>query len=212
MMKSARTGRRGYTAVEVMVALTLFAIGAAGMITVQQTAVAANQDARQLDLANSIARTWVERLRRDSAMWTMPNSNNPSAPSNLANAKLLNIVNSTNNQQWNWIYPDSAYYQPTTRAGTDPDGLSPAFDILGRDLAVSEVLDAYFCVQVRADWLVNDQLMRAEVRVFYPNGRNPSFGRGCDFNNLSLANWTWPPDYYFNFVYASTAIRKNAQL
>ena len=41
------------------------------------------------DLATSIGREWLERLRRDAALWTQPGPANPVAPSNYGNAKRL---------------------------------------------------------------------------------------------------------------------------
>ena len=66
------TTARGYTAIEVLMAMTVMAIGGAAVITMQKTSVTANLDARRADVANSIARTWVERLRRDGMAWTSP--------------------------------------------------------------------------------------------------------------------------------------------
>ena len=57
---------RGYLVIEVVMALTVLAIGGAGVITMQKTSVTGNLDARKAtDVANSIARMWVERLRQD---------------------------------------------------------------------------------------------------------------------------------------------------
>ena len=47
-------------------AMTVMAIGGAAVMTMQKTSVTGNLDARKADVANSIARTWVERLQRDS--------------------------------------------------------------------------------------------------------------------------------------------------
>src|ERR1700722_13718834 len=68
---------QGYTAVEVLLAITVMAIGAAGVMSMQSGAVAGDMESRRLDVANSIARTWVERLRRDSTVWTTPSASVP---------------------------------------------------------------------------------------------------------------------------------------
>lgn len=49
-----RTGR-GYTAIEVMLAITVLMIGSAGVMSMQKASIQGNFDARRLDLANSIA-------------------------------------------------------------------------------------------------------------------------------------------------------------
>jgi len=66
--------RRGYTVVEVLSAMTLFAIGAAGVIGMQRVTIQGGADARNFDIATNIAREWQHRLQRDSLAWTEPNS------------------------------------------------------------------------------------------------------------------------------------------
>jgi prepilin-type N-terminal cleavage/methylation domain-containing protein len=71
-----RGAARGYTVVEIMSAMTLFAIGAAGVVGMQRVTVQGGYDARRFDTATNIAREWQHRLQRDSAYWTEPNSIN----------------------------------------------------------------------------------------------------------------------------------------
>ena len=116
------TTARGYTAIEVLMAMTVMAIGGAAVITMQKTSVTANLDARRADVANSIARTWVERLRRDAMAWTLPGP--AGGGNNIANALIISkgiAVSPT------WFLPDQ-YIGVTV-----PETMSPAFDILGRD-------------------------------------------------------------------------------
>ena len=55
-------------------AMTLFAIGAAGVIGMQRVTIQGGFDARRFDTGTNIAREWEHRLQRDSAFWTEPNS------------------------------------------------------------------------------------------------------------------------------------------
>src|SRR5271165_2005192 len=80
--------RRGYTAVEVLMAMTVMTIGAAAVMSMQKASVQGNLDARETDVANSIARMWVERLQRDAMQWTQPNNQNPTL-NNFSQAVLL---------------------------------------------------------------------------------------------------------------------------
>jgi prepilin-type N-terminal cleavage/methylation domain-containing protein len=236
-MRTGRTKRlvesgAGFTAVEVLVAMTLFAIGAAGVIAMQRAAVQANAEARRVDVATGIAHAWTERLRRDATMWTLPRSplaagftghNNSTlgTPGHFKNARVLDDLRSNLNT---WRYPNQ--YQPATRTvTTPPDGLSPAFDTLGRDLARDEEVPiGFFCVQLRGIWLggANDQqtpptyladhfndLLRVEVRVFWPRGLLTASlpGQGCAAANLAAASTT--PEK-FQYVYLATAVRQNA--
>src|SRR5580704_14182035 len=88
----ARTRRarraRGYTVIEVLMAMTVLTIGGAGVITMQKTSVASNVEARKADVANSIARMWVERLRQDAMGWTTPTAT--VTTSNFGNTTYLN--------------------------------------------------------------------------------------------------------------------------
>jgi prepilin-type N-terminal cleavage/methylation domain-containing protein len=208
---SQKKRARGYTAVEVLMGMTLLSIGAAAVISMQRGAVQANLEARKLDMANAIAREWVERLRRDATLWTLPSAIN-SVGNNYANAKLLSTYlqygNTTANS--NWSYPD--IYLQTAAA---PDGVSIGFDILGRDLAVTDIQGsstkpsaAVFCVHVRLNWLVVNSLIRAEVRVVWPRlidqGANT-----VDWCSKGNSDAITGDTNHYHFVYAATAIRQN---
>jgi prepilin-type N-terminal cleavage/methylation domain-containing protein len=209
--RRARLGYRlGYTMVEVMMGMSLLAIGAAAVISMQRASMQANLEARKLDMANSIAREWVERLRRDATQWTLPNASN--ASSNYANAKLLStyLALGASGQTTAWSYPN-AYLA----GAAVPDGVSPGFDILGRDLKATDILGAtgtpskaIFCTNIRLNWLVASTLMRAEVRVFWlrllSSGANTA-----DWCNQSNAAAVTGDTKDFHFIYAATAIREN---
>ncbi|MBX3259114.1 MAG: prepilin-type N-terminal cleavage/methylation domain-containing protein [Labilithrix sp.] len=155
---ATRRARRGYTVVEVMSAMTLFAIGAAGVIGMQRVTIQGGADARNFDTATNIAREWQHRLQRDALAWTQPNSLVTS--SNIDNTVWLHNANINNT----WLVP----------AVTTPlAGNSAAFDLLGRDVAPNSP-DRVFCVQYRLAWIADNQsgsnitgLIRAEIRVFW---------------------------------------------
>ena len=68
----SRRSPRGYTVMEVMMALAILTIGASGVIAVQKATMIGNTNARNLATANSIAQSWVERLRADALVWNAP--------------------------------------------------------------------------------------------------------------------------------------------
>lgn len=145
-----RARSRGYNAVEVLMAMTIFAIGAGGVISMQKTAIQANYDARTLDVATALTRTWQERLARDAVSWRAPGNLN-------GTTYLAGKVQAGNAAVW---------FVPTPAASL-PGG-SPAFDLLGRDVAVNDA-SMIFCTQIRLEWLGSAQsLVRAEVRVVWP--------------------------------------------
>jgi prepilin-type N-terminal cleavage/methylation domain-containing protein len=207
----SRKRTRGYTAIEVMIGITLLSIGAAAVISMQRGAIQANLDARKMDMANSIAREWLERLRRDATLWTLPSPVSP-AGNNYSNAQILSqyLVYGSNTTNSVWKYPDILL-----QSATVPDGVSPGFDILGRDLMPTDIAGtstkpsaAVFCVNIRLNWLVMNQLIRAEVRVFWPRMilSGPNTTDWCTDANASAVTGD-VADYHF--VYAATALRQN---
>jgi type II secretory pathway pseudopilin PulG len=208
---------RAYTAIEVLMAMTVMAIGGAAVITMQKTSVTSNLDARRADVANSIARTWVERLQRESMSWTLPGRENPTG-NNLNGALVLaNVQNA-----------GGLWFLPTQDMNvTNPETMSPAFDILGRDLPQAAMNTADFCVHVRLSWLgttlipPGGDLMRADVRVIWPVGilnARPNFCNAAsaalvdpNTDNGILRNTAADPNQpAFHAIYVTTTIRENA--
>lgn len=192
--------QRGYTATEVLVSLSIVLIGAAGVISMQRATIQGNIDARRMDMANAIARQWIERLRTDAALWTLPSARDPN--SNFANAVLLQKA----------TLNDGLWYRPSQRLAAAPNW-SPGMDALGADVAVTELADdnnayALFCTHVRLTWLIQNELMRADVRVFWPRGLGtPPDKKYCDSDPDATFD-TQTEKYHF--VYAMTALRRNA--
>jgi type II secretory pathway pseudopilin PulG len=190
-------GARGYTSVEVLVAITLLMIGAVGVMSMQRASIQGNLEARQMDLATQIARGWSERLLRDGASWTGPNPT--TTISNLGNTKYLNLVSTS---PGSWVLPNVP-----SGAG---DGASPAYDMLGRDLASGDPAEKFtFCTQLRFDWLITNEVMRAEIRVFWPRklltAPPASF---CSSGNTTVGATNATSIYHF--VYMTVPIRQNA--
>jgi prepilin-type N-terminal cleavage/methylation domain-containing protein len=199
---------RGYTAVEVLMAMTIMTIGAAAVMSMQKASIQGNLDARKTDAANAIARTWVERLQRDAMQWTLPNAQTPTG-NNFANALLLS---SPTYGQWSL---------PSYEMGKSPDGvenMSYAFDILGRDLPTADVsTETIFCVSYRLQWLVPQALpiepglIRADVRVLWTRGISDDPAPGwCTTANMGVANPD-PTFLQYRSIYLTTDIRQGAQ-
>lgn len=211
-MRSRPSSTAGYTAVEIMMALTVMTIGAAAVMSLQKTSVTGNFDARETDLAASIARTWVDRLHRDAMSWTMPNNTYPTL-SNFNNAPLLAQA------------PFGKWTVPSFEMGqTTPETMSYGFDVLGRDippgLVTSSPSPVIFCVNYRLQWLVPPNLapaagqtmepglIRADVRVLWPRDivSRPA-GDWCTTVS-GLNNPETQPDPQFHSIYMTTTIRQ----
>jgi hypothetical protein len=194
---SRRRFATGYTVIEVMIALTLLAIGTTGIIAMEKVTTIANRDAKNLVIANQVARTWLERLRADAVQWNHPSPQNPG--SDLGETKWLNHVDG------NWFRP-----------ADDALG-SPAADALGNDVRDADLSPAAFCTNVRLTWLYGPPpaapapyLIRAEVRVYWlrEGGGGTVDGNGiCDpATSLALVS---PAVERYHFVYVASAIAQN---
>lgn len=189
-MKTARTNRRsrGYTVVEVMMALTVLAIGSTGVIAMQKTTLLGNTNARNLATATAVATTWAERLRTDGMQWTSTNG-----VSNLAATRWLSGA-----------IPSPAvalWFSPVEMATFG----SPRADILGADIYAAETEAQAFCTELRLTSFpvpagTSPHLIRAEIRVFWSRDGDPV---ACDTPNVETLYGR------YGFVYVTTAIHQN---
>jgi type IV pilus assembly protein PilV len=196
-------GARGYTVIEVMIALTLLAIGTSGIIAMEKVTSVTNREAKNLVIANQIARTWMERLRADAVQWNNPSAFDPN--SDISDTLWLNQI--TNNPGV-WFRP--AY---------DANRGSPGADAFGNDVTLLAMDTASFCTNIRLSWLYGPPgvnapppyLIRAEVRVYWlrdggPGGVDPTKSV-CDASiNLDLVS---PAVTNYHFVYLTSGITQN---
>lgn len=169
-MSRARSGESGYTLVEVLAAMAVLGAGLLGIIAMQSTAVNANQRAQEVTMATNLARRWQDRLRRDSYQWTAPSQTNP--VSNIAATWYLSRLGVSTTTSW--YVPDP----PPSTVAALPE--TAAFDFFGNDVETTD-LNAYYCTQVRLTALIPNQLVRAEVRVwwFRQGGVRPGAYSNC---------------------------------
>ena len=196
---------RGFTMIEVMMALTVLAIGMLGIIALQKTTVVSNQEAQQITVGNAIARTWIERLQRDAARWTSPSPLRPT--SDIANTAWLNAVGGFTSTG-SWFRPPASTLEPL---------VSPAFDRNGDDVLLTDTVGmvdkAIYCTHVRLRWVYPNEMIRAEVRVFWARRtlQNPTavpwLSTGICSATTSL-DAIGSDDQNFHWVYAVAAIPK----
>lgn len=191
---------RGYTAVELLMAISIFAIGVSGIIAMQKVMVNANAHAKNLNIATHIAQATLDQLATDAVTWNHPS---PSKPvSDLASeTDWLKEVNGNENV---WFRPNFI----VTR------GFGAGFDALGNPLTDAAAADAVFCTHIRLAWLYPDVngngLLRAEVRVFWLRD-----GMGGTVDGQPLCNPGTDPTQIedngdrYHFVFQATAIKEN---
>ena len=204
-MARNRSNRRGSTVIEVLMAITVLAIGASGVVALQKVTTSANRNSRSLAVANEISRTWIERLRTDAILWNYPSPSNPVSDLTTDTTWLANNVSDPD--------PDEdAWFRPT-------DGLSVCgiHDVFGRDEECSSgsTNQGPYCVNLRLSWVREDRRMiRAEVRVYWV-GRNEG-DNALEANDLPCGDAADPPDVdalategIFRVVHAVTMVTKN---
>jgi hypothetical protein len=145
-----RRARAGYTAVEVLMSMAVFAVGVVGIIATEKITLASNLHAKNLAIATHIAEGWLGMLEAEGALWGLP-PNQYTRTVWLAQGVPIN----------GWFRPT---YDTTLQFGS-------AFDALGNPLADSDLANAQFCVDVRLSPLTTNNtgggLIRSEVRVIW---------------------------------------------
>ena len=204
-LQAKRASARGYTSVEVLMAMTLFAIGAAGVIGMQRVTIQGGEDARRFDMATNIANEWLSRLQKDASFWrTEPDLSKPDTMGFNTTTWLKNI-DACGNQFCTIPMPPGPTFE----------GLSPAFDVFGRDLPTGT--DG--CVLLRpvpthldrcAGCAALQQAAQARARSCAP--RSVSSGTGSRRNPSRTARRR-PPEVIpanptYHMVYAATSLRE----
>ena len=164
-MQSRTTTRRrtrGFTLVELLTSVAVFAIGATGVVALQKATIAGNAFGGEITTANNIGQSWLDVLSMDAQQWGTQDMAPPST------TYWLSYATERNGQ---WFVPD---HRPEMEMGA-------AFDALGQPTIDGDPKSARYCVQIRTRWLcqplteacggmqnVGNGLLGADVRVFWP--------------------------------------------
>jgi len=201
---SARGGReRGYTAVELMMAIGIFGIGVTGIIAMEKVTVVSNQHAKNLGIATHIAESWMDMLATDAVTWNHPSRESPGAP-DIGQTIWLQSVKANANTANDWFLP----------AYSGVLAFGPAFDALGNPVNPATAPGSVaFCSHLRLSWLYQptvsgNGLIRAEVRVFWLRDGQGFAQDMCDVGQVASVGGATQT---FHFVQKITAIRENAQ-
>lgn len=195
---------RGYTIVELMMALAVLAIGTLGIIAMQKVTAVSNQHAKNLAIATRIAEAWQEQLATDAVAWNQPSPKSTGDDLGTDTRWLKLIITKPDV----WLQPD---YDATVKFG-------PAFDALGNPVVLpTDAERTRFCTNIRLSWLYpakplsdtdppGNGLIRAEVRVFWVRDGAATTSAFCSADNaVSLGTAV---DIY-HFVYKASAVRQN---
>jgi type IV pilus assembly protein PilV len=208
--------RRGYTFVELLMSLSILAIGVSGIVAMQKVTLNSNRHARNLALASQISQAWLEQLRVDAAAWNSPTAANPAASDLAADTHWLSALGSAAGTTTGWFRPA---WQGSREFG-------PGFDILGRPVNTSVTANnafVRFCTHIRLSWLYRDTgsglanqgsmigngLIRAEVRVFWlRDGQTENVAGNLCGGSTPVATIGAATERY-HFVYNVSAVRQN---
>jgi prepilin-type N-terminal cleavage/methylation domain-containing protein len=192
--------QRGYTIIELMMALTVLAIGVSGVIAMQKITITSNQHAKSLATATHIAQAWQERLAADAAQWNHPSPR-------------LGIQDIDTDTRWlrEVVGNEGVWFRPAYDQGLD---FGPGFDALGNVVAEADIAQAVYCTHLRLTRLYPDTagngLLRAEIRVFWARD-----AMGGTVNGLPVCAANTPAasvedeSKRYRFVYQTTAVKQN---
>lgn len=204
---------RGYTIVELLMSLSVLAIGVAGVLGMQRVTISSNQHAKNLSLATRIAQGWIDELAADATLWTVRNGASTLAGS----TTWLNVVQP--NQIWGWNVPA---YSLLRRFG-------PGFDALGSPVDhTTNPGGAHFCTQIRLAFvrpelaggtLTDTGVIRTQVRVFWRRDDSlstlggaaaPGAGNLCAVTGAELDADLDPVNggNSFHVIYLTSAVRE----
>ncbi len=185
-----RTFRRGFTVVELMIALTVFAIGVSGIIATQKVTVAANQHAKNLAIATSIAQAWQDQLAVDASLWR-------------PDTRAATV----------WPKSNGIWFRPAYNADRK---FGAAFDALGDAVDDEGNLElAHFCTHLRLTLLYPDTgtggngLMRTEVRVFWRRDGGAGVSPVCGIGDDGVAAAIGADIDNYHFAYQTSAVKQS---
>lgn len=142
-----RRRERGYTLIEVMMAVGVMTVGAVGIMSLQQATTRGNRYARQMSVATDVTRSWVERLRRDSLMW------NQQGLAGVAGTDYLSLIG-TDPAAAAWVAPPMTDHRAHDWQGGMTEGGS------GDEAIV-------YCTELKLQWIMGNQGIRADVRTWW---------------------------------------------
>ena len=198
LRRRSRAGQRGYTLVELMMALALLTVGILGVIAMQKVTVSANTQSKNVAIAERLAQAWAGQLEMDATTWR---------------GTLGGFLNA-----------DGVWERPPAARGFGAafDAFGNALSDTPTELA-----KARFCSHVRLTPLYpvggggSNGMLRAEIRVFWlrdgesmPNALLPTPADGlCAAGQTAVqaAAIGLSTDHY-HFVYQTVGVRQHFQI
>lgn len=169
--RSALGARMGYTAVEVMMALAVLTVGAAGIIAMQKTTLAGSLQARNLTSGVNVNAGWLDHLAVEAMVW------NDSANGDI--------------NQMERLWDAGAFSGVTTAVPVGPWVFLGATSLEGDEVDPATAIPAAYCTQARVAWIgdaASSDALRVELRTFWARSGRP-INAEC---LLDAPDWTAP--------------------
>lgn len=194
--------QRGYTVVELMMALAVLTIGLGGVIAMQKVTVVANWNAKNLAIATHIAQSWLDEIQADSAQWNGTNDFNETD-------WLVNVGGEDT--------PAAAWFRPVY---SETRKFGAGFDALGSPVTTQELATrAHFCSDLRLTWLGSQTgmkqgagLVRVEARVYWLRDGITGLADSVPTSVCALTPQEMDDpanQALFHIIYLSTAVREH---
>ena len=159
----------GFTLVELLAVIVITVIGFLAMVNLQAGIIRGNTTTWDLVGATNLAQHVLETIRMEATEWT----NESTQPVDQPQFRYLRFVNDgvvapdgTSGSGWRRAFVQGgAPFQMVNQLGNDV-GYDPGALVQFRTAANVQI-QRRFCVRYRLTWLVQDFLIRAEVRVFW---------------------------------------------
>ena len=190
-----RARARGYTLVELMMALALFTVAVLGIISMQKITVASNAHAKNVAVAQRIAQAWSGQLEMDATTWRTAFGTG-------------------------WLNDANVWQRPAYIASRRFGG---AFDALGNPLADNDVGQARFCTHLRMAWLYpttmatsGNGMLRAEIRVFWLRDDEAALDSNATMcstvQTAAQAKAIGLATDRYRFIYQAVGVRQHSQI
>ena len=189
-----RRGTRAYTAIEVLMSLSVLAVGVIGIFSMEKVTIASNAHAKNLSIATHVAQGWLGMLETEATLWD-------ASPGSLSRTTWLQSIPA----EPNWFRP----------AFSGTANFGPDFDELGNPVPA----DGRFCADLRLSRLNGTEaeaegsaIWRTEVRVYWlrdtavPSATLTAPEFPCDLLPVSVS--LQPEARLLHFVHLSGAVRQ----
>lgn len=169
-------------------ALGILAVGATGIVGLQQAAIRGNQEANEFSIATRTAELWLDRYRMDALAWRVGGPGTVFSAAMFANTELMRGMPAVGSTGWHFPVPATGSFPPAHQLafhGNPAPGSGPR---------------PFFCTQSNLSWVYDSTAIRVDVRVYWRR-RNVLGASGA------LECPATPNRLDYHIVQASTVIR-----